>query len=43
VRVEKAAAKYRDNPLVANILDFIHTAKRPLTTAIRRNDSGELS
>jgi hypothetical protein len=39
--VKEAAATYRDAPLVAKVIDFIQTAKRPLTMAVRRADLGE--
>src|SRR6478672_10496579 len=35
-RVEKVAAKYGDDPLVAAVVSFIRAGSRPLTMAIRR-------
>lgn len=40
-RVKQAAATYRDTPFVAKVIEFIQTAKRPLTMAIRRADIDE--
>jgi UDP-N-acetylglucosamine acyltransferase len=42
-RVTQAEADYAGNPLVAKVLDFIHSAKRPLTMAIDRADASEPS
>ena len=40
-RVRQSAAAYRDVPFVAKVIEFIQTAKRPLTMAIRRADFDE--
>ena len=42
-RVTQAAADYAGNPLIAKVLDFIRSAKRPLTMAVHRADAGEPS
>jgi hypothetical protein len=42
-RVTQAEADYAGNPLVAKVLDFIRSAKRPLTMAIDRAGTGEPS
>jgi UDP-N-acetylglucosamine acyltransferase len=40
-RVKEAAATYGESPLVSKVIEFIQTAKRPLTMAARRADSSE--
>lgn len=35
-RVRQAAATYQDTPFVTKVIEFIQTAKRPLTMAVRR-------
>jgi len=39
-RVKAAAAAYAGDPLVGKMIDFINTAKRPLTMAVHRADLG---
>lgn len=41
-RVDRVAAEYAGDPLVGRIIDFIRTAKRPLTMAIKRNEADEV-
>lgn len=42
-RVDQVAAEYAGDPLVAKIIEFIRTAKRPLTMAVKRSEAnGEL-
>jgi UDP-N-acetylglucosamine acyltransferase len=40
-RVTQAEAAFSGSPLIDRIFDFIRTAKRPLTMAIKRAESGE--
>jgi UDP-N-acetylglucosamine acyltransferase len=40
-RVDTVAADYPNDPLVGKIIEFIRTAKRPLTMAVRRNEADE--
>jgi len=40
-RVAGLSAHLAEDPHVANILEFVRTAKRPLTMAIHRNDAGD--
>lgn len=40
-RVDKIAAEYGDDPLVARIIQFIRAGKRPLTMAVKRNEVDE--
>ena len=40
-RLERVAAEYGADPLVAKIIDFVRAGKRPLTMAIKRNDADE--
>jgi len=40
-RLEQVAAKYASDALVGKIVDFIRAGKRPLTTAIKRNEADE--
>jgi UDP-N-acetylglucosamine acyltransferase len=42
-RVAKAQTQFAGNPLIDSVLDFIRTAKRPLTMAVRRGDLGDAS
>jgi UDP-N-acetylglucosamine acyltransferase len=42
-RVKQATVAYRDTPFVAKLIEFIQTAKRPLTMAVRRADLGDES
>ncbi|MGZ3410913.1 MAG: acyl-ACP--UDP-N-acetylglucosamine O-acyltransferase [Xanthobacteraceae bacterium] len=42
-RMTRVAAEYAGNPLIDKVLDFIRTAKRPLTMAVHRADGGEVS
>jgi UDP-N-acetylglucosamine acyltransferase len=42
-RVTQAEVDFGGNPLIAKVLDFIRSAKRPLTMAVRRAETGELS
>jgi UDP-N-acetylglucosamine acyltransferase len=37
-RVKQAADAYRDTPFVSKVVEFIQTAKRPLTMAVHRAD-----
>ena len=40
-RLERVAADYGGDPLVAKIIDFIRAGKRPLTMAIKRSEADE--
>jgi len=40
-RVRQASATYRDTPFVSRMIEFIQTAKRPLTMAVQRADLGD--
>jgi UDP-N-acetylglucosamine acyltransferase len=40
-RVDKIAAEYGADPLVARIIQFIRAGKRPLTMAVKRNEVDE--
>jgi UDP-N-acetylglucosamine acyltransferase len=40
-RVDRVAAEYSDDPLIGRIVEFIRAAKRPLTMAVKRNESDE--
>ncbi len=40
-RVKQAATTYGGDPLVAKMLEFINSAKRPLTMAVRRAELGD--
>jgi acyl-[acyl carrier protein]--UDP-N-acetylglucosamine O-acyltransferase len=40
-RVEKVAAECSGEPLVGRIIEFIRSAKRPLTMAIKRSGADE--
>ena len=42
-RVDRVAAEYSGEALVGKIIDFIRTAKRPLTMAVKRNEADEES
>jgi UDP-N-acetylglucosamine acyltransferase len=38
-RVDRVAGEYSSDPLVGKIIDFIRSAKRPLTMAVKRNEA----
>ena len=40
-RVDRVAADFGDDPLVAKIVEFIRTGKRPFTMAVKRNEADE--
>jgi len=40
-RVDRVADEYSGHPLVVKIIDFIRSAKRPLTMAVKRNEADE--
>lgn len=40
-RVKDAAERYRETPFVSNVIEFIKTAKRPLTMAVHRAELDE--
>ena len=40
-RVDRVADEYAGDPLVGKIIDFIRSAKRPLTMAVKRNEADE--
>jgi UDP-N-acetylglucosamine acyltransferase len=40
-RVDRVAQEYSGDPLVGKIVDFIRSAKRPLTMAVKRNEAAE--
>jgi UDP-N-acetylglucosamine acyltransferase len=42
-RVETVAGEYSADPLVRKVIEFIRTAKRPLTMAVKRNEAEEES
>jgi UDP-N-acetylglucosamine acyltransferase len=42
-RVAKAETQFTGNPLIEDVLNFIRTARRPLTMAVRRADPGDVS
>jgi hypothetical protein len=42
-RLDQVAAQGGDIPLVAKVIDFIRAGSRPLTTAVRRGSSDEVS
>lgn len=40
-RLERVSGEYAADPLVAKIVDFIRAGKRPLTMAVKRNETDE--
>jgi UDP-N-acetylglucosamine acyltransferase len=40
-RVDRVAGEYSGDPLVVKIIEFIRSAKRPLTMAVKRNETDE--
>jgi UDP-N-acetylglucosamine acyltransferase len=42
-RVGDAESRFGGNPLIENVLEFIRSAKRPLTMAVHRADAGNVS
>ncbi len=42
-RVARIGAEYSADPLIGKIIEFIRTAKRPLTMAVKRNETEEES
>jgi len=40
-RVDRVAGEYSSDPLVVKIIEFIRSAKRPLTMAVKRNEADE--
>jgi UDP-N-acetylglucosamine acyltransferase len=40
-RIDRAAADHGGDPLVAQIIEFIRSGKRPFTMAIKRNETDE--
>jgi len=40
-RVDRVAGEYSGDPLVVKIIEFIRSAKRPLTMAVKRNAADE--
>jgi hypothetical protein len=40
-RVDRVAGEYSGDPLVVKIIEFIRSAKRPLTMAVKRNEADE--